>query len=195
MADRDVRGGLGHNGGPTLERGASWRRHCWSAARRHLLPTLPLEVIRTRVARAKALGLDYPTYATIRATGGGDIVAFLFSSNALRLLRERDELPKMHTARLSAIERAGRIALACPPLDAARLEERLRESGAPLDAARPAPGFPAGWGHQRKALLAALAPERFSPGRVVLVGDTGLEREWCAAGMLAGYVPADTYFS
>jgi hypothetical protein len=43
------------------------------------LPSLPLEIVRVRVARAKRLGLPYRTYATIRATSGRDIVAFLFS--------------------------------------------------------------------------------------------------------------------
>ena len=29
---------IGHNGGPAVEGGASWRRHCWTAARQALLP-------------------------------------------------------------------------------------------------------------------------------------------------------------
>ena len=41
--------GIGHNGGPTLEPGFGWRRHCWTAARAGLLPTLPIEVVRLRV--------------------------------------------------------------------------------------------------------------------------------------------------
>ena len=33
------------------------------------------------------------------------------------------------------------------------------------------------------------------PGdRVILVGDMELERDWCAAGRLAGYLPAVRYF-
>lgn len=30
--------------------------------------------------------------------------------------------------------------------------------------------------------------------RVILVGDLGLERDWCAAGRLAAYLPAERYF-
>jgi hypothetical protein len=30
--------------------------------------------------------------------------------------------------------------------------------------------------------------------RILLVGDTSLERDWCAAGRLAFYLPADRYF-
>lgn len=78
-------GMIGHNNGPTMEAGASWRRHCWTTARQALLPTLPVEVVRTRVRRAKELGLDYRTYASVRAQTGHDVVAFLFSSNALRV--------------------------------------------------------------------------------------------------------------
>ncbi len=57
----------GHNGGPTLEPGGAWRRHCWRKARADLLPHLPIEVLRTRVRRAGELGLDYRTYASVRA--------------------------------------------------------------------------------------------------------------------------------
>lgn len=80
--------GIGHNKGPTIEAGKSWRKHCWTKARRELLPTLPIEIVRRRVARAKELGLDYKSYASIRAASGHDVVAFLFSSNALRVSRK-----------------------------------------------------------------------------------------------------------
>ena len=76
--------GLGHNKGPTLERGASWRRYAWTRARSELLPTLPIEVARRRVRRARELGLDYKAYAGIRASTGRDIVALLFSTGLLR---------------------------------------------------------------------------------------------------------------
>ncbi len=77
--------GLGHNGGPTMEPGYGWRLHCWKKARADLLPHLPIEVLRTRVKRAAELGLEYRTYASVRAATGHDVVAFLFSSNALRV--------------------------------------------------------------------------------------------------------------
>ncbi len=40
---------IGHNGGPSMEPGKSWRRHCWNRARRELLPAMPLEVIGHRM--------------------------------------------------------------------------------------------------------------------------------------------------
>ena len=99
-------GEIGHNGGPSMEGGVSWRKHCWSSARERLLPVLPVEVVRLRVKRARALGLDYRTYAGVRAALG--------------------KLPS---------------------------------------------------------------------DQVILVGDLGLERDWCAAGRLAGYLPAERYFA
>ena len=34
--------GIGHNNGPTMEAGESWRRHAWGKARARLLPVLPI---------------------------------------------------------------------------------------------------------------------------------------------------------
>ena len=62
-----------------------WRHHCWTKARRELLPEMPLEVVRYRMKRAAELGLDYRTYAGVRASTGRDIVAILFSIPALSL--------------------------------------------------------------------------------------------------------------
>ena len=106
----------GHNGGPTLEAGKSWRRHCWREARAALLPTLPIEVVRLRVRRAAEIGLDYKTYAGVRASTGHDIVAFLFSTNALRLLAPRPMLPADRAAKLEKIAKCGKIALVQAPL-------------------------------------------------------------------------------
>ena len=60
--------GIGHNNGPTMEAGYTWRKHVWTRARADLLPTLPIEVVRLRVKRAAELGLPYKTYASVRAS-------------------------------------------------------------------------------------------------------------------------------
>ena len=177
---------IGHNGGPTLEPGASWRRHAWGRARRELLPVLPIEVVRLRVKRAAELGLDYRSYASVRAATGHDLIGFLFSSNALRLLRESDRLPEARRAKLAALD-ALRIAAVQPPLDPNRV---LR--AAPLDAAHAAPGLSAGWGETRARLRAMLDGPA---DRYLVVGDTALERDWCATVRAAGYLPADRYFA
>lgn len=182
--------GVGHNGGPTLELGASWRRHCWTAARARLLPTLPIEVVRLRVRRAAELGLEYRTYASVRAATGHDLVAFLFSSSALRVMPARASLPQDRAARLAGLVDCARIGLASAPLTAEALQAAC---GRLLEEAHPAPAALARFGEAGAVLRAALGKV---PGdRVLLVGDMDLERDWCAAGRLAGYLPAARFFA
>lgn len=180
--------GLGHNGGPSLEGGISWRRHCWSAARERLVPVLPIEVVRLRVKRAAALGLDYRTYAGVRAATGHDVVAFLFSSNALRASVLHPAMPDVRAAKLAAVA-CGRLALAVAPLTPGQ----LAAANPVLDGVHPAPYALAGFGEMRDRLRVALG--KVPSDQVILVGDLGLEREWCAAVRLAGYLPAERYFA
>ncbi|NEX45796.1 hypothetical protein [Pseudotabrizicola algicola] len=180
--------GIGHNGGPEMT-GLAWRSHCWRAARSRLLPTLPLEVVRLRVRRAAELGLDYKTYAGIRASTGHDLVAFLFSSNALRVLREGQSLPADRAAKLAALGSAGMIGLAVPPLPPAA----LAQAAPVLAQCHAAPPLLASFAEARGRLRAALG--KTPSDAVLLVGDHGLEAEWCVAGRLAGYLPAERYFA
>jgi len=182
--------GPGHNNGPSLEEGAAWRTHCWRQAREALLPTLPIEVVRLRVARARELGLPYRTYAGIRASTGQDVIGFLFSSNALRLLRAADRVPPDRHDRLAAILRADRLGLAHPPLSPEALL-----AAAPLDTARPAPRSTDSWPAARDRLRALLRDRRLPGDAVLLVGETALEREWVEAGRLAGFLSGDAYFA
>lgn len=181
--------GIGHNGGPTLEPGFAWRKHCWTAARARLLPTLPIEVVRLRVKRAAELGLDYRTFASVRAATGHDVVAFLFSSNALRLLPPRPALAQGRAEKLAALQDCGRLALAVRPLAPAAV---MAATAGVIDAAHTAPDLMGGWGDASGAIRAALG--RLPGDSVILVGDMALEREWCAAGRLAGYLSAERYF-
>ena len=179
---------IGHNGGPTMEAGFSWRKHAWTAARARLLPTLPIEVVRLRVKRAAELGLDYRTYAGVRASTGHDVVAFLFSSNALRVTAGRPGMTAERASRLAAIRSCQRIALAVSPLQA----PALLQANPALDQAHPAPHALARHRDIAATLRAALG--NLPSDRVILVGDMALERDWCAAGRLAAYLPADRYF-
>ncbi|MFN5996865.1 MAG: hypothetical protein ACK47C_14170 [Paracoccaceae bacterium] len=180
-------GEIGHNGGPSMEGGVSWRKHCWSSARERLLPTLPIEVVRLRVKRAKALGLDYKTYAGVRAATGHDVVAFLFSSNALRVSVVRPAMPLERAVKLAEVQ-CGRLALVIAPLTPGM----VAAANPVLDGVHPAPYALAGFSEVRAVLRQVLG--RVPSDQVVLVGDLGLERDWCAAGRLAGYLPAERYF-
>jgi hypothetical protein len=61
-----------------------------------------------------------------------------------------------------------------------------------LDRAEDAPDLLARFSDAGRHLRAILG--RVPGDRVILVGDMELERDWCAAGRLAGYLPAARYF-
>ena len=179
--------GPGHNGGPSMEPGHAWRRHAWTRARAELLPRLPLEVVRRRVRRAAELGIDYKAYAGIRAATGRDVVALLFSSNALRMLREA-RMDADRAAALASVRDAAILSLVQPPLDPGLV---VALNPAILRAVR-APGLADSWGATRARVLSLTGP---IPGDgVVVIGATALERGWSDAGRLAGYIDADSYF-
>ena len=184
--------GIGHNGGPSMEPGFGFRKLAWTKARAALLPSLPLEVVRIRVARAKRLGLPYKTYATIRATSGSDIVGFLFSGNALELRVGQIALGAPVALRLAELEGAAdRLAAVYAPVPPEALVAAHPEL---LEAALPAPGFTAGWRETRDGLRGALAGRRMAPDTVVLVAATAIERGWCAAAGLGGVIDRDVMF-
>lgn len=186
--------GIGHNRGPTLEPGRSWRRQCWQTARSALLPTLPIEVVRLRVKRARELGLDYKTYAGLRATTGHDIVAFLFSSNALNLLRVTDRIEAARLARLAALTGAGRLVAVHAPLDPVGIARMLAAGGAPILAGGPAPQITDSWSGTRDRIARIATAAACPPDRIVLIGETPGERDWVAAARLAGFVASAQYF-
>ncbi len=182
---------IGHNKGPTMERGAGWRRYAWRRARADLLPKLPLEVVRLRVKRARELGLDYKSYASIRAANGRDVVAFLFSSNALRVDVKTQAPQVIRQDKLESIHNCGRLAMVAP---ASALPKFAKTNAALFEAMEPAPTLLDGWPEIR-ARVAALTTDRGVPADgVVVIGQTHLERDWLLAGRLGGYIPADRYF-
>ncbi len=183
--------GIGHNLGPAMGPGFSWRKHCWHKARRDLLPTLPIEILRSRVKRARELGLDYTTYASVRASTGRDVIGFLFSSNALRVFRKAPKMPRARLQKLDAIENCSRIALVTKPLT----PDMLAAANPAIDLSMlVAPGVDDIWRDSRKTILSALKADHLPADAVLLIGDTSLERDWSLAGRLAGYLPADRYF-
>lgn len=179
---------IGHNRGPSMETGSGWRRFAWRQARAELLPKMPIEVVRRRVKRARELGIDYKAYAGIRATTGRDVIALLFSDNALRLLEEA-HLPADRAAKLKNVVSADCLAMVHPPL---RPQDVTARNPVILRA-NIAPTVFSSWA-QTRAQIFELKGVTPADG-VVVIGDTWLEKEWCAAGSLAGFIPAETYFA
>ena len=177
---------IGHNNGPTLEQGYGFRRYAWTKARHDLLPTLPLPVVRRRVKRAQEIGLDYKTYATVRATTGRDVVALLFSTKALRVFKSRIELPPDRKQKLIGIQACALHGLAVAPVAATQIKFDV------LDAAFDAPSVHANW--TESATVMAQARGTTPPDAVLLIGDTSTERDWSMAGRLAGYLTAQRFF-
>jgi hypothetical protein len=56
---------LGHNGGPPLEPGTSWRRYCWKKAQAAAWKTPPREIALARLKRAEELGMSYRDYTVV----------------------------------------------------------------------------------------------------------------------------------
>lgn len=178
--------GIGHNNGPTMEKGGAWRRYAWTKAREELLPQMPIEVVRRRVRRARELGIDYKAYAGIRAATGRDIVALLFSDNALRLLRD-SRIEPVRSEKLRAI-RCDLLSLVHPP----HAPDRVIEINPELLRAGHAPGLSETWGETRARVLALKGT--LPADGVLVIGETLLERDWSEAGRLAGYLAAERYF-
>lgn len=179
---------IGHNHGPTMEAGASWRKHCWTKARKDLLKTIPIEILRVRVARAAELGLEYKSYASIRAASGHDVIAFLFSSNALRVFPKDQAMPDDRIFKLEKIENVNRLVALQGNL------KELPKDSPMVDSCFTAPDFSHSWGQTRDILLDQVHQQKLPRSGVVVVGDTSQERVWHEAARLAGYVSADQFF-
>lgn len=181
--------GIGHNRGPASD-GAGFRTHCWRAARAELLGArLPVEVVRMQVRRARALGLDYKVYAGVRATTGRDLVAFLYSSNALGVFRDRVPPGPAQIARIAASAAVPHLG-AGPGIDPQAL-------GAAI-AARSAialPWFGASWGAMRAGMKGWLRDQGLPGDAVLMIGETDHEREIMAAAGLAGFMAGHSFFN
>lgn len=179
--------GIGHNSGRVNEPGKSFRRFAWAKARVALMPALPIEVVRRRVVRARELGLPYKTYAGLRAASGDDLIGFLFSSNALGVVRRDAVAPQVTADKLAGLVRTRTLAAAQAPVDPERLVP-------PAQASCAAPAPLTAWPQLRARLKEALSQAGMPASRTVLVCATELELEWLAAGRLAGAVRSDQYF-
>ncbi|WP_298257360.1 hypothetical protein [uncultured Litoreibacter sp.] len=182
---------IGHNNGPTMEAGFAFRKHAWTKARAQLIPNLPIEILRSRVKRAEALGLPYKTYASVRASTGRDVVGFLFSNNALRMMRDAQASPRANALLPIKADLAGLIHA---PLSAEQAQATLQAQGLHIPTDR-APHFAQSWSEIRRAVRAPLHQEKLPLDGVLVIGDTSHERDWSIAGKLAGFIASDCYFS
>ncbi|MEM6676376.1 MAG: hypothetical protein AAF675_00735 [Pseudomonadota bacterium] len=191
--------GIGHNGGPPLDAAVSWRRHCWKVARQTTLPSAPLEVVRRRVARARALGLAYPAYASILAGTGRDVRAMLFTAGALALtvsgIARRVALDEERAARLRALEDCGRLIMVPEGTGLDGIGAALGTQGIAVLGVGEAPDPEAGFGPRRESVARLLAGPGLPADTVVMVGAAADERATAEAGRLAKFLAADLYFA
>lgn len=185
--------GIGHNLGPTMERGAEYRLYQWKKARDVAMPkTIPLMVVKMHARRANELGLDYATYATLRKATGRGISGLLFSSNALGVLQTNSlRMPKAQGDVVRGLRNVRKMALVHAPLTA----DEVREANPALDAVALAPRFTDSWSAMRDQLRAFITAQRLIGDQVLVIGDTAIEREWKSAARAAGYLEAGRYFS
>lgn len=175
-----------------MERGRLWRTYQWQKARAAAMPkTMPLMVVKMHVARARALGLDYPTYAAVRKAAGRDITGLLFSSNALRIVdAAAPQMPLARSDVLGRVTDAKRLALVHAPVKA----EAVALCNPVLESVARAPKFTDSWTEMRDHLGGFVADQRLVSDQVLIIGDTALERDWSAAARAAGYLEAGRYF-
>ena len=184
--------GIGHNNGPTMERGHTWRSYQWRRAQQALMPnTLPLMLIRMRVRRAAQLGMDYKTYARVRQASGQDIMALLFSSNALRIIGNGAKMPDAEGRALAAVKSAGKLTLVHAP----NTPGAVLRANPVLDAGAVAPRFTDSWSQMRDRVETLIKRQNLPGDQVLIIGDAPLESDWTAAARAAGYLPAHQYFA
>ena len=184
----DTAHGIGHNNGPAMDAGRTWRVHAWRRAKANMSAArLSPDTVRRHVARARELGLNYREYASIQASSGRDVCGFLFSSNALDLAFNRHRVSQPKADKLDAIRHALRIALVHAPLS----PDMIAEANAALDAVHRAPRFLTSFPQMKEAL--AKAQGKLPANGLVVIG-TGMEAEWVTAGRLGAFLPAEKYF-
>ncbi len=187
--------GIGHNKGPSLEPGAGWRRYCWKRSRQALMQkTVPLEIVRMRMRRAKELGLAYPQYASILRGTGRDVVGFLFTCDGLGLrLRRRLEMAEPLREKLGTLIDVDLMAFAPSGEVPEAFRGELAEVAAvPIASAGAEPR--AGWDAARRAVRDVLDPLKLPGDAVVMIGGEAAAEDWAMAGRLAGYLRGDAYF-
>lgn len=188
--------GIGHNGGPN-QLGRGWQRHCWTQSRKALIgKRMPIEVVRTRINRARELGLEYPQYASILLGSGRDVVGFLFTVDGLQLrLRKRLEMPDAVQEKLKGLERVQLMGFAPSGEDAEAFRAEVSHvAGVPFVSTAPEAEGPLGWSAARAAVRAVLDPLQLPSDAVVMIGTRDHEAQMAQAAKMARFIPSEAYF-
>ena len=183
---------IGHNNDPSMERGQTYRGYQWRRAQQALMPnTLQMMLIKMRVRRAAELGMVYKTYAQIRQASGQDIMALLFSSNALRIIGNGAKMPDAENRAVEAVKSASKLTLVHTP----HTPPAILQANPVLDAAEAAPRFTDSWTQMRERVEGLIRQRNLPGDQVLIIGDAPLEADWSAAARAAGYLRADQYFT
>lgn len=182
---------IGHNKGPAMDAGHTYRTYQWRQAQKKLMPkSMPLMIVRMRVRRARELGMDYQTYASIRQAAGRDIMGLLFSSNALRIIGQGARMPDAQQRALAAIKSAQKLTLVHAP----NTPPAVLQANPILDAAEVAPTITDSWSDMHRKLAGFIGARRLASDQVLIIGDAPLEAEWTTAARAGGYLSAHRYF-
>jgi hypothetical protein len=189
---------IGHNNGPSFKTGTGWRTYCWKRARKDLLgKTMPIEIVRIRIKRARELGLSYPQYASVMLGTGRDIVGFLFTVDGLQLkLRRKLEIPQNVQRKLHGITGTSLMSFTPSGEDPKSFRVELEGiSGTAFVSTSPEPEPYANWKAARSAIRTALDPLKLPSDAVVMIGTGDIEKHWAAAGNVARFIPSAEYFN
>jgi hypothetical protein len=188
--------GIGHNNGPK-QLGLGWQKQCWTQSRNALIgKRMPIEVVRTRIRRARELGLEYPQYASILLGSGRDVIGFLFTVDGLQLkLRKRLEMPDTVQDKLRRLEHVSLMSFApSGEAPAAFLREVSNVAGVPFLSAAPEVEGVLGWSGARAAVRAVLDPLKMPSGGVVMIGTRESEARMAQAAKMSRFIPSGAFF-
>lgn len=154
-------------------------------------------MVRTRIKRARDLGLEYPQYASILLGSGRDVVGFLFTVDGLQLrLRKWLEMPESVQEKMQGLERVSLMGFAPSGEDADAFRCEVSDvAGVPFVGAAPEAEGPLGWSAARAAVRAVLDPLKLPSDAVVMIRTRDHEAQMAEAAKMARFIASDAYFA